>query len=477
MRPNTLMPIMIFMTRYYKTPSYTRRINSVTQHFYRIFQFTFMSMFLVVASSCQKEVLKMGEDLLPASDFVGIKSLDTLSVFSYTWLDDSIKTSQPTYSYLGQEYDPYFGSSSAGFVSQIRLSRKWDGLPFTVDSMKLYLHILSTKGSGTDALHSISIYEIADQIYKDSSYYSKTPLNLTQFRVTNIPLPAILRTDTIINMEIKLPDNGVTLGNYIIRDTTKLFYSNTTTDFRAYFKGLYFQMDPSSDPLVLSLSLLYDQSTYYNFFILFGHDADGVYKDYSFNLDAKSINAYYNRFTHDYSTAITGDKMVHKNTTYRDTLSFLQGLNGVYTKFYFPGLAKLKSDAILGKVAINKAKLVVPFKFRSSGTNWYKNSLPSLLSLRYKTKSGTRYDVPDYSIGYDASTSPYSHPFFDGQLDSVNFVYNFNIPAFVQAYLNDATGQVEPEVEIYQSTTNKDIVFGTNKSKIPVKFEFTYTKF
>jgi hypothetical protein len=76
-----------------------------------------------------------------------------------------------------------------------------------------------------------------------------------------------------------------------------------------------------------------------------------------------------------------------------------------------------------------------------------------------------------------ASTTDESHTFFDGAIDTVANVYNFNIPAFVQAYLEDATNQVEPELEIYQSSGTRNVVFGANKNKTPVKFEFTYTKF
>jgi hypothetical protein len=463
------------MTRYYNSPRHTHRIVSVSQHFLKIFRLTLFTLIAFITGSCQKEVLKLGADILPSSDFVTIKSVDTLSVFSYTMLDDSIRTDKASYSYLGQLYDPYFGTSTAGFVTQIRLNRVWNKAAFTVDSMKLYLHIVGKKGANTDGQHSFSIYEISDQIYNDSAYYSTTPLNVTGFKVTGIPIPK-LRTDTAYNdIEIRLPDNGVTLGNYIIRDTSKLFYSNVVPDFRSYFKGLYFQMDPSPDPLLVTLSLVWDQTTYYNYFVLFGHNDDGSFASYSFNLDAKSINAYYNKFKHDYTTATLGDKMAHRNTAYKDTLSYLQGLNGVYTKISLPGLAKLKSEASLGKVAINKARIVVPFKFKKTATDFYSNSLPQKLYLRYKVKNGNRYDITDYLMA--STTSDLSHNFFDGTMDSVANVYNFNIPSFVQAYLGDATNLVEPELEIYQSSGTRNVVFGANKNKTPVKLEFTYTKF
>ena len=91
--------------------------------------------------------------------------------------------------------------------------------------------------------------------------------------------------------------------------------------------------------------------------------------------------------------------MAHRNTSYKDTLSYLQGLNGVYIqKLHYLVSQKLKNDETLGKIAVNKARLVVPFKFKKTATEFYFNSLPQRLYLRYKVKNGTRYDVTDNLI-------------------------------------------------------------------------------
>ena len=113
MRPNTLMPIMIFMTRYYNSYQNPRRFVSVPQNLFRIFFTTFIVMVTVLAGSCKKEVLKIGGDILPEGDFVSIKSIDTLSIFSYTMYDDSARTDLSSVSYLGQDYDPYFGTTTS----------------------------------------------------------------------------------------------------------------------------------------------------------------------------------------------------------------------------------------------------------------------------------------------------------------------------------------------------------------------------
>ena len=451
MRLNTLMPIMIFMTRYYNSSRRSRRIASVFQYYIRFFSLPLLVLIAFLANSCKKEVLNIGSDLLPSSDFVTIKSIDTLSVFSYTMFNDSARTDLPSLSYLGQTFDPFFGSSSSGFVSQIRLSNKWIAAPYTIDSVKLSLHILSIEGRVTDVIHSIQITEIGDQIYPDTAYYSNTiPDTTGLFRVTNIVLPK-LRTDTINDIELKLPGNGVAFGKYLTRDTSQLFYNNKIADFRSYFKGLFFQMTPSNDPYLISLSLTYNQADvkYYNYFTMYGHDSAGVSLNYAFILDAKNTNASFNVFSHDFTTATQGDKMIHRNTTYKDTLSYLQSLNGVYTKLTLPGLQNLKNDPSYSKISINRARLVVPVYFKSSSENPYiSKALPPSLRLRYKSSTGARYDVPDYTM---ASASDVYHTFFDGNLDTVAQVYNFNIPAFVQAYFKDAANSIKPEVEIFQS--------------------------
>ena len=126
MRPNILMPIMIFMTRYYHSSKLSCRFISVFHNHFKIFRLTLFALVVFFVSSCEEGPTKIGSDLLPGSDFVTIKSIDTLSVWSYTMYDDSIRTDNPSVSYLGQIHDPYFGTTTAEFVTQIRLGSEWD---------------------------------------------------------------------------------------------------------------------------------------------------------------------------------------------------------------------------------------------------------------------------------------------------------------------------------------------------------------
>jgi len=417
-------------------------------------------------SSCEEGATKIGSGLLPGSDFVMINSTDTLSVWSYTMYDDSVRTDNPSVSYMGQMYDPYFGTTTSEFVSQIRLGGEWDDKPFTIDSIRLYLTFLGVKG-GSDAKYTLTLSEISEQIYTDSAYYSNRQVPLTGYEVTDIELP-VLKPDSINDIVLDIP---VEFGNYLTRDTSKLFYSNTKPDFRSYFKGLYFRMSTIADPLIVALSLEppRELGAYNNVLILFMHDEKDEAKQFFFILDAMNRNASYNRFQHDFNTAVPEKKIEHINDGYRDTLSYLQYLNGAYTKIVLPGLEDLKNDPNFRNIAVNKARLTVPVYF--DGDVYKTTTVPSTLRMRYTTESGNKYEVPDYFLDQYQS-------FFDGKLDTINNVYSFNIASFVQGYLDDAAGEVKPELEFFQESSSiRNVILKTNLSKSPVKFEFTYTMF
>ena len=118
---NMLMPIMIFMTRYYHNPKLYYRLKSVLSH-NSANSFTaalFCCWFLLLPV---KKILPIiGSDLLPATDFVNILSTDTIGVAAYSYYTDSIISNNRSYSYLGAIYDPYFGKTETDFVGQLRM--------------------------------------------------------------------------------------------------------------------------------------------------------------------------------------------------------------------------------------------------------------------------------------------------------------------------------------------------------------------
>ncbi len=464
MSPNILMPIMIFMTRFYHSSA--PRYRLLTANLFKFLSLPFLAGVLLLVSSCEEDPTRIGEEILPGSDFATIKSTDTMGIRSFTRYSDSIRSDNPAYSYLGQLYDPIFGTTKAEFVSQVRLFPEWDANKvFTIDSVKLYLNLLDVKGN-INAGHTLRLSEIAEQIYTDSVYYSNKNVPLTGYSV-DVLLPE-LQADTVNNLVLDLP---VEFGNYIIRDPSMLFLSNDIPDFMSYFKGLYVQLIPRGDPAFITLSI--DQSpelgVYDNFIVLFMHDADGIDSEFSFVFDSYTRDAAFNKYEHDYTTAEPGkrfDETINKDIL--DTLAYLQGLNGVYTRILLQGLDSIKNNPSLKGISVNRARLVYPYW--NTATGYSQSDLPSQLYMRYTDNTGTRYYVPDYN--------PDNPTFYDGKIDTVAGVYRFNLVTFVQRYLNDTENKVKPEVDLYiQPSSTQKVIMRANGNSKPVKFEFTYTKF
>jgi hypothetical protein len=462
------MPIMTFMTRFYHNFPLSLRAIPASDILLYLLRSALLATALFLVISCEEGPTKIGSELLPSNDFVTISSIDTISAWSYTMYNASIPTSSPGYGFVGDIYDPYFGTTTAGFVSQLRLSSAWKFGPVTVDSVRMKLNI-SNRGNNIDVPHILRLAEISDMLYIDSTYYSNTPTTTTGFEVTT-QLPA-LKADTINNISFSLP---ISFGEYLIRDTTKLFYSPVLPDFRTYFKGLYMRLTPATDPLMMTFSLTSSASTtgtYSNYIILYMHDTAFVNRLYYFILDPVHPNAAYNKFERDFSTAEPDKKIAHVNDeTYRDTLSYLQSLSGLYTKIVFPGLDSLKKKLSKSKFSINKARLFVPVYY--DGDKYTVTTVPSSLRIRYTdNQTGLKHDIPDYNLDTN-------HKFYDGTLHKLDSTYYFNIATYIQLYFEDKQNQYKPEIEIYQGpTVLSSAILRTSTNRKPVKFEMTYTKF
>lgn len=460
------MPIMNFMTRYYHSFSFKFRVDPTSRNFFGFFHSGLFILALFSVMACEEGPTKLGSELLPGSDFITINSTDTLSAWSYTTNEVSTPTNSPGVAFIGDTYDPYFGTTTAGFVSQVRLGSKWSYGPVTIDSMKLNLK-LSIKGGSADVPHTMRISEISDMLSLDSTYYNNTPANLTGFEVT-AQLPK-LKPDTINTVSFAVP---VSFGEYLIRDTTKIFYSTSKPDFRNYFKGVYLRLDKTTDPLMVTFNITSTAALgtgYNNFFVLYMHDTTFTSISYYFILDPVHANACYNKFERDYSAAEPGKRITHLNDyTYRDTLSYIQSLDGLYTKIIFPGLDSLKKKLGAGKVSVNKARLAVPVYY--DGNEYTIETVPASLRMRFTNNSGLKQDVPDYLLDSN-------HQFYDGTLHKTDSTYYFNIASYIQLFFDDKVNAYKPEVELYQGTTVlSSAILRTSKNRLPVKFQLTYTK-
>lgn len=466
------MPIMTFMTRFYHNSIPQRRTFSV--FFLNNYFTALMAGLLLLAASCEEDPTHIGRKLLPSGDFVSIASADSFAVKSWTMYRDTVRSDNPSLSYLGQLFDPYFGTTTASFATQVRLGYKWNYSYFKVDSVRLYLRFLSVSGS-VDEPHFLKLSRIDEQLYDSLTYYSNKSVPLTGYSEI-IPLPA-LKPDSINDITLVI---DTLFAKEILAQPSWLFYDTLTrkqADFRSYFKGLLFELESPSEPLMVSMSLKNSQygivcdqiGCYYNLFIIYMHNEVDEPISYTIKLDTKNQNASFNRYIHNVNDGLPDKRILHVNdTTILDSLSYAQIMNGVYTKLRIPGLEAIKNNPDLNGIAVNKARLVIPYV--TDGNIYTNKSIPSQLLLSYYDKNGIRQFVPDYN--------PYNTAFFGGKPDTSKYVYNLNIATYVQNYLEDKTGLLKPELELflYPNSPN-NIILKANSSHFPVKLEFTYTRF
>jgi hypothetical protein len=417
-------------------------------------------LFAVLISSCSEESTTIGSGILPGTDFVEILATDTIPVESYCMYVDSVFSTNRTYSYLGGLYDPYFGNTFTDFVAQLRITKKYSGGEPLIDSVKLIFSILGAKGEYGYA-PKLSLYEITEQLYSDSLYYSNRDPHAGPFLGT-YQLP-VINKDTAYNFSLSMP---VSVGQYLMRDTTKLNQEGGADDFRSFFKGLYATIDPAvksyakgSVPRV-PLMMLLSFSTGDFKIRVFYHTYKNQNLAYDFIINSNSVR--YNRYLHDFSTAEPDKKIKHINDGYKDTLSYIQGFNGVFTRVKFPELALIKEKLPL---SVNKTKLT--FTVFLDGSLYTTTTVPSRIYMSYYTSTGVRSVVPDYTL---------SSTFFDGTFNTSSKVYNFNLASFAQEYLE---GRIPlPEVDMYFPEGEvKNVILKVNDSPSPVKFQFVYTRF
>lgn len=466
MNPNILMPIMISMTRSYHKSKLYYRLNSVSPRTSVLFFSATLLIALFSITSCEEKPTIVGSGLLPGGDFVSIKSDTSVHIEAYTLRPDSIVTNSRKYSYLGRLTDPYFGDNRCDFVGQLRLLQRWPGgeLPI-VDSAKIYMTFAGAKGTlDSTTIHKINIYEINEILNTTDKYYSNRDPNAGQLLAT-ISLPPI-PTDTLRYLEINLP---ITLGEYLLRDTSKLSQDKDGNPFKSFFKGLYMTMEDTPNPFITALTFGASEfiiSVYY-------HNTAGTSLYYDFTISSTSVR--YNRYFHNYASATSPYKVSLQNIANKtkDSLVYLQAFNGVSPLIKFPGIKAIRNmlwDSVnkIVRGSINKARLT--FSVYLDETTYTSSTVPPSIALFYNKSDTARYYVPDYFIGgYE------THPFFDGNYNSTTKTYSFNLAAFMQEYLK---GNItDPVVYMYVPEGEfANVILRANKSPVPVKFELVYTK-
>ena len=405
----------------------------------------------------------------PANDKMNVVHCDTISLVAYSTKEDSIRSDQSYYNLLGCSNDPIFGKNSASFYTQIRLSSDnvYFGVNPVLDSMVLSLVYGSVYGD-TSAKQTVKVYELAQNIYKDSMYFSNR-----DFLTTGVPLATKTFVPDIRD-SIKLGKDTVTkyapqlrirlnplLGQKFINESGQTPIADNT-DFLNFFKGLYLTTTPTSgEGSIINFNLINTQS---NVTLYYHNSKDTTSYDFVIDAYSQRVN-HFNHTKYQYANSylrseISGDTTKGKNVLY------IQSMAGLKVRILYPYLKDLVKK---GKIVINKADFIVDVD-DSTDISLSRYAPPAQLMLIEEQNGLIRYLADQYD----------GTAYYGGTYNSTKKEYSFNIARHIQQILDGVKDNLGLYLVVWTSdrpnTPNRVVLKGTKRKTGNIRLQITYTK-
>jgi len=401
------------------------------------------SVFLI---SCQDRPTEIDIDFKPTGK-LKVGFTDTITVNAYTYTLDSVRSDEPELILLGMLQDPVVGTSKASFLTQFRLPDKFfPGEDPQADSLILYLEKVYSYGD-SNATMNLEVRESFKRIYYDSTYYSN--LNVTDSLGTTIlGSTQVSITDTII--EIRLDPE---LGNKLLADTMALV---DQAYFLNYFKGLHVSVESiTGQGIHLTLNLI---STLSRLNLFYHNTTDTLDFNYIINTSTARVGF----FEHDYSTADPALAINHLDDHVQDSVVYVQGMGGVYTKIEFPFLDNWIDSMPL---AMNHFEMVFPLSEDDPTTEAYP----------YASSYGL-YTMDEFGTFQRIYDSYYGQSYFGGIVENDSIV-TFSITTHIQNYLEREIDNADLYffVSNQNRTPNRSIFTTRIHQNNQMRVRFTYT--
>lgn len=426
-------------------------------------------------SSCKKES-DIGLGLQPGDELLNAQFTDTITLWTLTERDDSVRTDKSTICVLGSIQETDFALTQASLYTQFLIPGSLQNINFgagsTLDSMVLMLRYSFDYFGDTNSLQTFDVYQMNESIHKDSAYYesdSKTigtspigtvtfqPRPRTGVRVGQDTLPAHLR--------IKL-DPTFAASIFALSGQSGLANNE---NWLQNLKGLY--IAPNNASQINTGALLYfnpkDTLTRLS---VFYREANNTAKEFSFVINNQT--AYFGNYQHAYSAAAISSVLPQLNTTTDGPWSFsenhVHSLAGLRTRIVLPYISRFYEANLGYKIAINKAELLVKVD-PSSTTN---PNLPpnTRFYLTSFNDQGKQQLLTDFLV-------PASN--FDGNYDPTDGEYRINMAIYFQRLINGTepnSGLLLKEVLPNNNARRAIIGSGNTLSANQMKLRITYTR-
>ena len=320
---------------------------------------------LIVLASCKKEQTTLGKDAINSSESLISNGIDTFSLATSSFLEDSVESSVSYYNFLGSYNDPVFGTVNTGFFTQIRLSglnpNFGDLNTIQVDSLVLGLKYAGTYGDFTK--QTLEVHRLTENLYLDSNYYG---FSSTNYDAENLVVPGkeTFTPDPISSIYIDTVKHDaqlrIHLKTALATEILQQTQSNPSdfvsqTAFNSYLKGFYvkvnngYQNSGTGGVLYLDTKSNESKMTIY-------YKLNGVKKTFDFIINGECAD--YNKI----DIARTGNNKVQQvlNTKNNGQVEYYAQANGIKGKIEIPGIENIHKNSI-----IHKAELEIPIQYQT----------------------------------------------------------------------------------------------------------------
>lgn len=404
-----------------------------------------LSVFLIF--SCKKKESSLGLNSIDQNELLSSSGIDTFSLTTFSYIEDSIISDNLNAVMLGSYNDPVFGVFNTEIYTQIRMQTSGfdfgDTSLIEIDSLVLGIEYFGSYGD--NGVQNIEVYQIGDDLNIDSTYYSfqtktlSTGTNLVPTGSGAIDLDpeniTVVGGDTI-ESQIRIPID-TNLGWAFINEANfgTAFADNDA--FQSYFKGLLIKtnngLQTSGTGGVFYLNLTDPQSK-----LTMYYKENGVSKEFDFTITSSDAD-----FVH----VDVDQSLTNVETVVTDTIS---GQNEFYAQCFgtravikCAGLNNIPANAV-----IHKAVLDLPVSYQT-GSSY----VPSInIAVATTLEEG---DTEIFNINAVGTYSDFTKKF------------SFDLRSYVQAITNseiDNTGMI-----FYLGRTADRIIFNgpnsTNKEQ------------
>lgn len=400
-------------------------------HRNRLQFFAAILVFIFLGASCDNDPDEIGVGIQPESDRLNIFTTDTFTINSYSVYVDSVRTDETSRTMLGSYRDPVFGVSTSSLALQLHLSSTSVELGDSpvLDSMVMTLDYSSVPLQGdeqmyaygdTTTLQTFRIYELDEDLYLDSVYYSNYEVALKSEEIgsrTFEPRPTDSITIDTNKIEaflrIKMEDSFVQK----FRDASEDDFASLD-DFLDFLKGIYIQPD---DVSMGGAILFYNLGSIISRMTLYYSNAEEDSLEYVFPIASSS--ARFMNFSHNYDLADPDFiNQLNGNTDLGREEFYLQSMAGVAAIIEIPYFKDLNN---LDDIALNEARLIIENKDKNS------EFFPAEeIALFYYPEDGDRSIVADQFEGTE---------YFGGLYDDASGRTEFRLTQQLQRTLTNDT--------------------------------------